>query len=59
MGVVQRKLSGTFKGFFDSEKAGGILLIICTAVSLLITNSGLGTEYLHFWHLNIQKDEVN
>jgi NhaA family Na+:H+ antiporter len=53
MGVVQRKLSKTFKNFFDSEKASGILLIICTVVSLLITNSVLGANYLHLWHLEI------
>jgi len=53
MSVVQRKLTGTFKDFFDSEKAGGILLIICTVVSLLLTNSVLGANYLHLWHLQI------
>jgi Na+:H+ antiporter, NhaA family len=53
MGVVQRKLSGTFKDFFDSEKAGGILLIVCTVVSLLLANSILGANYLHLWHLEI------
>jgi NhaA family Na+:H+ antiporter len=53
MGVVQRKLSRTFTNFFDSEKAGGILLIVCTVVSLLITNSALGANYLHFWHLEV------
>lgn len=53
MGVVQRKLSRTFKEFFDSEKAGGILLIVCTAISLLVTNSVFGEKYLHFWHTPI------
>ncbi len=53
MGVVQRKLSRTFTNFFDSEKAGGILLIICTIISLLITNSILGANYLGLWHLDI------
>jgi Na+:H+ antiporter, NhaA family len=53
MGVVQRKLTGTFKDFFDSEKAGGVLLIVCTVVSLLLTNSFLGADYLHLWHLEI------
>jgi NhaA family Na+:H+ antiporter len=47
--MTQRKLSNTFKDFFDSEKSSGILLIICTAVSLLITNSILGTNYLSLW----------
>src|SRR5829696_975211 len=39
-----------FKGFFDSEKVGGVLLLLCTIVSLLIANSGWGEEYTHFWH---------
>jgi Na+:H+ antiporter, NhaA family len=53
MGVVQRKLSKSFTNFFNSEKAGGIILIFCTMVSLLITNSLLGENYLQLWHLNI------
>lgn len=46
-------LSKSFTQFFESEKASGIVLIICTIVSLLIANSLLGTTYLHFWHLTI------
>jgi len=49
MGVVKRKLSSTFKNFFDSEKSSGLLLIACTAISLLVTNSILGGSYLNFW----------
>ncbi len=49
MAVVQRKLSNTFKKFFDSEKSSGILLIICTVVSLLLANSILGANYLSIW----------
>ncbi len=49
MSVVQRKLSKSFKAFFDSEKSSAILLIICTAVSLLLANSMLGAGYLSFW----------
>jgi Na+:H+ antiporter, NhaA family len=50
MGVVKRRLSKTFKNFFDSEKSSGVLLIICTIISLLITNSIFGGRYLGFWH---------
>jgi Na+:H+ antiporter, NhaA family len=50
MGVVQRKLTKTFNNFFDSEKSSGILLIVCTIVSLVITNSFLGENYLSIWH---------
>jgi NhaA family Na+:H+ antiporter len=48
--MVQRKLSKTFRNFFDSEKSGGILLIICTAISLMITNSTFGKGYVDIWH---------
>lgn len=51
MAVVQRKLSKSFKEFFDSEKASGILLIICTVVSLGLANSFLGANYLKVWHV--------
>jgi NhaA family Na+:H+ antiporter len=50
MTIVKRKLSKTFRNFFDSEKSSGILLIVCTAVSLLITNSAAGEGYLGLWH---------
>lgn len=46
---VAPKLSRTFNRFFDSEKSSGILLIVCTAASLSITNSPLGAEYLRYW----------
>jgi NhaA family Na+:H+ antiporter len=45
-------LSSTFNRFFESEKSGGILLIACTALSLVLANSSLGPEYLGFWRLN-------
>lgn len=43
------QLSKTFTAFFESEKTGGVLLIVCTAVSLAIANSALGPGYLSFW----------
>lgn len=39
-----------FKGFFDSEKIGGVLLLFCTVISLVIANSAWGEAYIHFWH---------
>lgn len=38
-----------FKDFFNSEKAGGLILILCTAISLLIANSSFNEGYQHFW----------
>lgn len=48
---VPQKLSDTFSRFFASERAGGNLLLFCTALSLAITNSPFGSEYLSFWHV--------
>lgn len=53
MGVVQRKLSRTFKNFFDSEKSSGVLLLVCTVISLLLTNSILGAKYQSLWHADL------
>jgi len=44
------KLTKLFKGFFESEKTGGILLLLCTIISLLLANSAWGESYTHFWH---------
>ncbi len=46
-------LSNTFQRFFESEKSGGFLLVVCTIVSLLIANSRLGPHYLQFWQLHV------
>ncbi|WP_159695793.1 Na+/H+ antiporter NhaA [Massilia sp. 9I] len=43
-------LSRSFKEFTASSKAGGIVLIACTLVSLALANSALGPSYLGFWH---------
>jgi len=47
---IQRPLSHTFKRFTESSKAGGIVLIACTLLSLSIANSALGPAWLGFWH---------
>lgn len=38
-----------FKQFFESEKSGGITLIFCTFISLLIANSSFQEDYLHLF----------
>lgn len=38
-----------FKQFFESEKSGGITLIFCTLISLLIANSSFQEDYLHLF----------
>ncbi|MGN6618880.1 MAG: Na+/H+ antiporter NhaA [Ilyomonas sp.] len=43
------KATKLFKEFFESEKAGGLILIACTIISLVIANSAIGADYHHFW----------
>lgn len=48
------KATQLFKEFFDSEKSGGLTLIACTILSLLIANSDFGSAYHHFWQTQFQ-----
>ena len=45
------KLTKLFNDFFESEK-GGVLLIACTIISLLLANSSISESYLNFWHFH-------
>ena len=43
------KITRLFNDFFESEKAGGVILLVCTAFSLFAANSRFGETYHHFW----------
>ncbi len=47
------KITKLYKEFFQSEKAGGLILIACTIISLIIANSVFGTSYHNFFHTKI------
>lgn len=47
------KETNLFKAFFESEKAGGFILLFATLISLLLANSIFQLEYLQLWHLEI------
>ena len=42
-----------FQRFFDSEKTGGFLLILCTLISLAVTNSPIGADYVGLWQTHV------
>jgi NhaA family Na+:H+ antiporter len=44
-------ITGVFKNFFHSEKSGGILLILCTIASIVISNMSFGEQYIGFWNV--------
>lgn len=50
---MTKNFSQLFNAFFDSEKAGGMLLVACTILSLVVANSFIGEQYLIFLHRKI------
>ena len=46
---MEKKLSTIFYEFYENAK-GGILLILCTIISLLLANSSIHESYLGIWH---------
>lgn len=47
-------LTQQFKNFFDSEKTGGFILIFCTIISLVISNTTAGNAYMQFWEIDFK-----
>lgn len=46
------KLTKLFNDFFHSEKSSGILLIVCTILSMALTNSAFQAQYLSIWNFH-------
>lgn len=47
------KLTNLFSEFFESEKAGGLILVFVTIISLLLANSAWQTGYIGFWNTDL------
>ncbi|QDU20839.1 Na+/H+ antiporter NhaA [Urbifossiella limnaea] len=45
-----RRFTRPLAQFLAVESAGGIVLLVCTAVALAAANSPIGPAYEHFWH---------
>lgn len=45
-----------FKDFFASKSAGGIILLICVAISMLIANTELGDDFARLLSLELGKN---
>ena len=46
-------LHQTFRRFLQSEQFGGILLVACTIVSLVLANSRFAVTWQHLWHVKL------
>lgn len=53
--IIPTKL---FTEFFESEKAAGLVLIVCTILSLALANSTFGTDYHNFWQTQFQGHRI-
>lgn len=47
------KLTKIFTNFFESEKAGGLILVFVTAISLVLSNTAWQTNYINLWHFDL------
>ena len=55
---IGRILSGrTLRGFIESEKSGGLVLIVCTLISILLANSSIGQDYLGIWDFHFDSSK--
>lgn len=52
------KLTRLFSEFFSSEKAGGLILVFVTVISLTIANSQWQESYINFWNLQIAEHSL-
>ncbi len=47
------QLTKLYREFFDSEKAGGLILVLVTVISLVLANSPWQSGYIGLWHFDI------
>ena len=52
------KLSALYKDFFNSEKAGGLILLAVTILSLVLANSSIKENYQHILHYPIAGNTI-
>jgi len=55
---ITLKKTALFQSFFKSEKSGGIVLICCTIISLLLANSSWSESYLSIWNMNFNDHSI-
>ncbi len=57
---LKSKQIDLFKDFIESEKSAGYILIALTAVSIILANSSIGSEYINLWksYVNLSFSEI-
>jgi NhaA family Na+:H+ antiporter len=52
------QLTRLFREFWKNERSGGVVLVLCTVLSLALTNSAWGEAYVGLWHLKLAGQPV-
>ena len=52
------KLTKLYKEFFESEKAGGLILVVFTIFSLVLANSAWQKDYIDFWYFEFNGHSI-
>ena len=46
-------LTHLFREFYGKLASGGVLLVICATVSIVLSNTAIGQSWIGFWNINI------
>lgn len=52
------KRNKIFKDFISNEKSAGLILIFCTAISLVLANCLISQQYIHLWHTTVLSKSI-
>ena len=52
------RITKLHNAFFNSEKAGGLILVFVTILSLALANSDWQTEYINLWHFDLGGNSI-
>ena len=55
---VLMKPVNLFLDLLENERTAGLLLVICTVISLWLTNSPAGHDYVGFWHHKVLNGSI-
>ena len=53
MKTILRRTFNPLRFFLRDSRAVGVILIVCTALSLILSNSFLGDSYRNFWNAEL------
>jgi NhaA family Na+:H+ antiporter len=55
---LKMRLTRLFNDFINGQKAGGLILVFVTVLSLGLANSPWQTDYINFWHFDLGGNSI-